>query len=214
MDDAPRGKNYPLSASKMSKTPSWIMLGFVLGAAFVLALPQRTPKPVPAVAVPASGPANPAVPREPPPLSRIEIIFEKYGEGAVWSDNVTEVAMWDSVVERYADFYEIRRLEGKLYFRSIPQLTRRIIARGKIQADALLQFTETEEQYREWQEHGRTERPIERMWQKPARAPAISVAPPAVPTMDTPKLDLAAPSINPTLTLPVKKDGARPDKGP
>lgn len=188
------------------------MLGFVLGALFVFALPDRTPKSAPAVAITATEPARPVVPRDPPPLSRIEIIFEKYGEGAVWSDNTTEVAMWDSVEERYADFYEIRRLDGKLYFRSIPQLTRRIIARGKIQADALLQFTETEEQYRDWDEHGRRERPIERMWQKPARAPAISVAPPSVPAMDTPKLELVAPPINPTLTLPAKKDGAVPGK--
>lgn len=212
MDDEPPGKTYPLAASKMSKTPSWIMLGFVLGALFVVALPPRKPQPARPVAVVPGEPARPAAPREPPPLSRIEIIFEKYGETAVWSDNTTEVALWDPVEERYADFYEVRRLDSKLYFRSIPQLTRRIIARGKVPADALLQFTETEEQYREWQEHGRSERPIERMWQKPTRAPAISIAPPTVPPLETPKFELTPPPINPTLTVPGKKDAPRPGK--
>lgn len=212
MDHEPPQKTYPLSASKMSKTPSWIMLGFVLGALFVFALPKRTLKPArPAGAVPQE-PAKPAVPRDPPPLSRIEIIFEKYGEGAIWSDNTTEVAMWDPIEERYADFYEVRRVNGKLYFRSLPQLTRRIIARGKMPADSLLQFTETEEQYREWQEHGRNERPIENMWRKPARAPVISVAAPTAPAMETPKLELTAPAINPTLTLPPGKEVVRPGK--
>ena len=28
-------KHYPISTAKMSKTPSWIMLGFLLAAAFV-----------------------------------------------------------------------------------------------------------------------------------------------------------------------------------
>ncbi len=212
MDDQPPGKSYPLSASKMSKTPSWIMLGFLLGALFVLALPQRKTKAPPPVAILPGEPARPAVPREPAPLSRIEIIFEQYGEGAVWSDSTTEVAMWDPVEERYADLYEVRRMDGKLYFRSIPQLTRRVISRGKVPADSLLQFTETEEQYREWNEHGRTERPIERMWQKPARAPAISVAPPTAPAIETQKFELVPPPINPTLTLPGKKDAPRPGK--
>ena len=35
-EDTPKPeKRYPLPASKLSKTPSWIMLGFLLGAIFV-----------------------------------------------------------------------------------------------------------------------------------------------------------------------------------
>ena len=139
-------------------------------------------------------------------------MFEKYGEGAVWSDNTTEVAMWDPTEERYADFYEVRKIDGKLYFRSIPQLTRRIIKRGKVEADSLLQFTETEEQFREWEQYGRTERPIEWMWKKPERSPGMTVPPPTAPAMETPKLDLAPPAINPTLTTPGKKEAPAPGK--
>jgi hypothetical protein len=210
MDDDTPEKNYPLAASKMSKTPSWIMLGFLLGALFVLAVRPPAPKPAPGPAPVAAEPAKPSAPRDPPPLSKIEIIFEKFGEGAVWSDNTTEVAMWDTTEERYADFYEVRRIDGKLYFRSIPQLTRRIIKRGKVESNALLQFTETEEQFREWEQYGRTERPVEWMWKKPERSPGMTVPPTTAPKME--KLDLAPPAINPTLPVPGKKEAPAPGK--
>lgn len=164
MDDdiPPPARNYPKSTAKMSKTPSWIMLGFILGAAFVAALPPRKKKaaaPLPemrAVPPPAS-----TAPREPQPLTTIEAVFADWGRHAVWSDDLTEVALWNSRDKDYTDFYEVRRLGGVLYFRSIPKLTRRIVARGKHVAESPLQFTETEEQYQEWQQFGRRERPAE-----------------------------------------------------
>jgi hypothetical protein len=173
------------AVAKMSQVPSWIMVGFVIGALTVWLWPKAKPTP----AEPGSPPvvvAEPAaVPRQPGPLSRIEAVFERFGEGAVWSDNVTEVALWDPASERYADFYEIRRIEGNLYFRTIPALTRRVIARGKPQPDSPVQFTETEEQYREWYEHGRNERPIENLWRKapPPPKPAAVVVPPVSPVV-------------------------------
>ena len=187
------------SVAKMSKVPSWIMLGFVLGALSVLLLPKSKPASVP-VAAPVLAVESPVSPRQPGPLSRIEAVFERFGEGAVWSDNVTEVAMWDPATERYADFYEIRRVEGNLYFRTIPALTRRVIARGKPQPDSPLQFTETEDQYREWYEHGRNERPIENLWKK---AP-----PPPKPATVT------APAVSPAIPAKVQVDLGRPDLPP
>lgn len=180
-DDNPPEKTYPLSPAKMSKTPSWIMLGFVLGALFVLALPPRTPKPPPAPPPAAPAPA-PREAREPPPLSRIEAVFEVWGQHAVWDgEKKTEVALWDPKEEAFSDFYEVRQIDGKLYFRSIPRLTRRVISRGKPMPDCPLRFTETEEQYQEWLEHGRRERPIQRMWEPPPRkANRATVAPPAI----------------------------------
>jgi hypothetical protein len=179
------------SVSKMSKIPSWIMLGFVLGALSVLLFPK--PKPVASVVATAAVATvePPVAPRVPGPLSRIEAVFERFGEGAVWSDNSTEVALWDPATERYADFYEIRKVEGNLYFRTIPAFTRRVIARGKPQPDSPLQFTETEDQYREWYEHGRNERPIENLWNKapPPPKPA-AVAVPAVSPSSPAKVDL------------------------
>jgi hypothetical protein len=209
-DERPARKDYPLTVSKMSKTPSWILLGFVLGAAFVLTFNPRRPRPAPPVQPAVTEPAKPAVPREPPPLSLIEAVFEKEGQAAVWSGDTTEVALWVPAEERYADFYEVRRIDGKLYFRSIPALTRRIIMRGKPQPDALLQFTETEEQFREWEEYGRRERPFERMWQKPNRPAANSVPAPTLPSMPAPKLEITPPPINPTLPPPSPKKAETP----
>lgn len=162
-DDEPKAENrYPISAAKLSKTPSWIMLGFLLGAAFVIALPplrkSRAPEPP---APRAEEPIRPATPREPPQLTTIEAVFADWGRYAVWSDDVTEVALWNSHDKAFTDFYEVRRLGNAFYFRTISRLTRRIISRGKPLPESPLQFTETEEQYREWLNYGRAERPRE-----------------------------------------------------
>jgi len=173
------------SADKLSKTPSWIMLGFILGAVFVAALPPWRQPPAPAAApVPALEPARPSAPREPAPLTTIEAVFAEWQRHAVWSDDTTEVALWNIRDKAFTDFYEVRRYGEALYFRTLPKLTRRIITHGKPLAGAPLQFTETEEQYQEWREHGRTERPAAQDL-RPAAPPApveraITVTPPAL----------------------------------
>lgn len=140
----------------MSMTPSWVMLGFVLGALFVVALPPFQEKPAP---VAAPRPVETPRTSPPPQLSTIEAVFAAWGERAGWDDDVTEVALWDTDKGGFSQFYEVRRVGEKLYFRTIPRLTRRVINHGKpLPADCPLQFTETEERYREWLEHGRTER--------------------------------------------------------
>jgi len=141
---------------KMSMTPSWIMLGFVLGALFVVALPSFE-KEVPPPALPLIRPPEPAAPKL-GQITTIEAVFAAWGEHAVWSDDVTEVSLWNTETNRYDDSYEVRRVEDKFYFRSLPRLTRRVIKRGKPVPECPLLFTETEEQYREWLEHGRSER--------------------------------------------------------
>lgn len=206
-DEDPPKKQYPPSVSKMSKVPSWIMLGFVLGALFVLALPKR-PAPPPAAA-PARKPqtAAAAAPRPPPPLSRIEAVFEDWGKHAVWHDDATEVALWDPAEERYADFYEVRRMNGALYFRSIPKLTRRPIDRGKDFERSPLLFTETEEQYREWEERDRARRPLERMWKPPP--PKLPQVQPQMPAVEKPIAPEAQPMQRPeweTIRKPAPAD--------
>lgn len=196
-DDEPKPekKSYPLSTSKMSKTPSWIMLGFLLGAVFVAALPPLRKKPAPeTVALKAIEPGRPAAPREPGPLTTIEYVFAEWDKHAVWSDDVTEVAMWNIGEKAYSDFYEVRRIGGVFYFRTIPRLTRRVIARGKHLSESPLQFTESEEQYREWQTYGRSERPPERE----APAPPRSVSPtPAAPAPMDNSVRIVAPALPP-----------------
>lgn len=165
-DDAERTEEaYPLTKAgpKFSTTPSWVMVGFVFGALTVFAM-MRTREPVAPAATAAAPTVVPAVPVEPRPtplLTTIEAVFELWGQHAVWHANTTEVALWNKQEGRFADCYEVRRSGGVLYFRSIPHLTRRVIRHGKELTDSPLQFTETEEQYREWLEHGRRERPAE-----------------------------------------------------
>lgn len=165
MEDDPEvpPKRYPLSPAKMSKTPSWIMLGFVLGALTVIALPplrKSTPRPVMAesrgAADKESNQRNDPAP--PPQLTTIEAVFALWGQHAAWTDSMTEVALWNSHRQSYSDFYEVMRDGNTFYFRSIPTLTRRIIERGKPMPDSPLLFTETEAEYQEWRQHGRSER--------------------------------------------------------
>jgi len=159
-DDAPEPEQRRSpSIAQLSKTPSWIMLGFVIGAAFVAALPPLRPPPPARPVVPQTPlPPPPPAPRRAPVLTTIEAVFAEWGKHAVWSDDVTEVAMWNGQDRAFSDFYEVRRIAGAYYFRSISKLTRRIIARGKPMSESPLQFTETEEQYQEWWQHGRKER--------------------------------------------------------
>ncbi len=157
-DDAPPPERRPGAppAAKLSKTPSWIMLGFVLGALFVTALPSRRKVPEPP-AVGVVPPPAPPVPRAAPLLTTVEAVFAEWGRFAVWSDHVTEIALWNAQDRAFSDCYEVRRVDGVFYFRSIPALTRRLISRGRPMPESPLRFTETEEQYQEWRQHGRSE---------------------------------------------------------
>ena len=197
-DDEPRPeKPYPVSTAKMSKTPSWIMLGFLLGAAFVAALPPLRNKPMPERAtIRPVEKARPEGPKEPPQLMIIEAVFAEWGQHAVWSGDVTEVALWNVREKAYNQFFEVRRTGDAYYFRTIPRLTRRIISRGKPLPDSPLQFTESEEQYAEWHSYGRTERPVERQ-----PRPQPSTPPPAPAPVDR-SINITAPALPPVEIAP------------
>lgn len=206
-DESKAGKQYPLSTSKMSKTPSWIMLGFLLGAVFVAALPPLRKKPAPEMPTfRAVEPAKPSAPRDPGPLTTIEDVFATWGKHAVWSDDVTEVALWSVQEKAFADFYEVRRVGDVYYFRTIPRLTRRIIARGKPIPESPLQFTETEEQYREWQNYGRSEHSPER---EPLVRPRSVVAPPSTAPVDS---SVSTVKLVPPALPPPEFPARRPEK--
>jgi len=140
----------PPPVSKLSKTPSWIMLGFVLGALFIWSLersPDTTPL-APAVIEPEK-PTAPVAPLPPPRLSDVEAVFAMWGGGAIWENDITEVALWTPETKRYSDFFEVIRSGENLYFRSIPRLTRRILDHG-VKVNSPLQLTETEAHHQEW----------------------------------------------------------------
>jgi hypothetical protein len=143
----------PVPRAKLSKTPSWITLGFVLGALFVLALPRSEKK-----ATPSGSTDEPprVVQLERPKLTEAEAVFMEWERYAVWKNGVTQIAMWDTEKRSFSIFYEVLRQNGEYYFRSIPRLTRPILTRG-VPADAPLQFAETDESRRAWLDHGQYE---------------------------------------------------------
>lgn len=156
-------------AERPSRAFSWALTGFLLGGACVYAYLRPRPTPAdsaPPVGVVAAPVPAPAVP--PRALATVEAVFAEWGDRASWTGNVTEIALWNSAAGAFAEYYEVRRIGGQLYFRSIPALTRRVIRRGKEDPSCPLVFTETEAEYREWLQHGRTERPAEDVPVKPA----------------------------------------------
>ncbi|MBI4626324.1 MAG: hypothetical protein HY736_24285 [Verrucomicrobia bacterium] len=204
----------PPAQPKLSMTPSWVMLGFVLGALFVFALQPRENKSASPAPAPPAQPAAPAPPLPPPRLTTIEAVFADWGAFALWDNDTTEVALWNTDQRGYTDFHEVRRAGGTLYFRTIPRLTRRIVNRGKpLPESCPLQFTETEEHYREWFEHGRTERPSQTRRAPPRPVPATPVAP-AIEraAMPPPRVEPPAPErVNaPLPEARVPKEAGRP----
>jgi hypothetical protein len=149
MDEETQTPSEPAKA-KPSQVPSWVTLGFVLGALFVMALPKRggeeaRPRPPAGDAV-AAKPAKPAAAR---PITTIEAVFAAWDKYAVWSNNTTEVALWNTDTMNYSDCYEVLRTADGYYFRSIPSLTRPVLTHGVVQ-ESPLQFTETARQRQEW----------------------------------------------------------------
>ena len=153
--DEPESTEAPVpSVSRLSKTPSWIMLGFLLGALFVWSLPHPPPPPAPAAVV-ADKPEAPVV-LSAPRLTAIEAVFEEWGRYAVWENDVTEVALWNSEARAYTDCFEVVRTGDHSYFRSIPRLTRPVLTRG-IRENSPLQFTELPGDRAEWMRQVREE---------------------------------------------------------
>lgn len=177
----------PPSPSQLSKIPSWISLGFVLGALFVWALPA--PEVEAPVTTPASEPpptvASAPVRSGPAPLSDIEAVFEVWGHYAVWYNDLSEVALWDTETKAYSRYYEVLRNGNTYYFRTIDRLTRPILTHGVL-VESPLQYTETEAMREEWLREKREEdwkmikasNPLQ-----PTPAPPIAPAetPPAAP---------------------------------
>jgi len=169
MDDAPLSSRSTRSPARMSRTPSWVLLGFGLGVFFMWLLPRDEAPPAPPSAK-ASAPAKPAAPAK-RRLSDIEAVFEVWGRYAVWDQNRTEVALWNSSANSYADFYEVLREDDTLWFRSIPRLTRPLIAHAT-KSDAPLVFTETAEMRRSWLESRGEMQSARPVPPEPAPAPA------------------------------------------
>ena len=132
---------------KSSTVPVWLTLGFVGGLAFgwmLLREPAKTPAssaattnaPAPTVAVPDNAPKDIAT------LGATEQYFQRWGGYAVWENQTTQFAVWNGRKQRHADFYEVRRADGKFYFRTLPQLSWVLVDHGP-KSRAPIWFAET-----------------------------------------------------------------------
>lgn len=141
----------------LSKVPSWIMLGFVIGCIVALAVKdniddrKRVKAEAQAKAQAAQAAQIEAKKPEPKPETRrltldaMEALFLQWKERAIWRHDVTEVAFWNPENNQYSEFVEIFRNGEELYFRTIPRLTRPLLPVSDAEAGMPLRFTETEE---------------------------------------------------------------------
>lgn len=173
--------------SQLSKTPSWVMLGFVLGALFVSALPRHeAPAPRPIMVAPER-----SAEREPPLLTTVEAVFSEWSDYAIWENDTTQIALWNSAKGEFAEFYEVRRTDDGFYFRSITQLTHPLVRHGKpLPSECPLRFTESAEHYRQWLGQGRAEPRTKRSetTYNPPFTPPMPVLPANTPTVPPPTL--------------------------
>lgn len=130
----------PVARPKLSKTPSWVMLGFLLGALFVWAMNNR-PRPSTAVTPPPVPPPKVATPAAalPSRLTDIEAYFEEWRQYALWANDLTYVVAWDSASSSYRDAFEVLQVGDKRYFRSVPR-PRGMRVREGVPHNSLFQF--------------------------------------------------------------------------
>lgn len=135
-----------MASPPRSLAPLWLTVGFGAGLAFGWAAfrgeaPRAVDAPVAPNASSAATPDCTEIPGNAGTLRAIERTFERWGGYAVWENDITEIAAWDARRKRHSDFYEVRRHEGRFYFRSLAALTRPIIDHG-VSATLPVAFTE------------------------------------------------------------------------
>jgi hypothetical protein len=144
-DDLP-----PVPREKLSKTPSWIMVGFVLGCVSAYVADheiekRRAQPPVEPPVIVNPPDSAPAVPTSAMRLSQNEVdaIFRQFAERAVWENDITEVAVWNPVMQKFTDLVEVMRSGEYFYYRPIQRLTRPLIS-NEPEPGVLVLFTEPE----------------------------------------------------------------------
>lgn len=134
----------------LSKTPSWVMLGFVIGCIVMWTIKTESPAPAPVRPQPTtSAPSTPPTFQAPPEkedkpdasLSDMEAVFDRWKGDAIWHHDLTEVAFWNRTTNKYDNFVEVLRNGDDYYFRTIPKLTQNLIEAG-VPHDAPIKFTE------------------------------------------------------------------------
>jgi hypothetical protein len=182
-----------MSAPSRSLAPLWLTLGFAAGLAFGWGAFRNAAAPVAAKTASPAAPDRTEIPVNAGTLRAVEQVFQRWGGYAAWERDVTEIAAWDARRKRHSDFYEVRRHDGKLYFRSLAALTRPVIDHG-VSTTMPVAFTEPQwmrdQFYREHPDYD------------PATAPRMDLPPrpperyPDTSTIPTPT-DTVTPSLTP-----------------
>lgn len=136
----------------LSQVPSWLMVGFLGGVITMWLFRSPSPEtaPAPAAAEPTVAVAVETVPKEETAaaeasLAFAEAIFDTYRDWGFWTDDKTEIALWNTETMSFSDHFEvIRTLEGD-YFRSISEFSRLPLP-GYGPPNSPILFTETTEQ--------------------------------------------------------------------
>ncbi len=148
MSETPAPKPSP---EKLSKAPSWMLIGFVAGILVAhsgIRYYDTHWKPIPA---PPPEPVRPPTPEEKaeraaknrPDLWLVEALFEQRAPEAIWQDNLTEIILWNAATNDFKDGVEVLRRGEKFYYRSIDKLTRLPLDQG-VAPNATLVLTEPE----------------------------------------------------------------------
>jgi hypothetical protein len=145
-DDLP-----PIPREKLSRTPSWIMVGFVLGCIFAYVaegeLEKRRPGPAAEAAAPSRAVSPVAISETPPAMrlsqNEVDAMFRQVAENAVWENDLTQIAVWNPRTRKFSDLVEVMRSGDYFYYRPMSRLTRPLIT-AEAGPGVLVLFTETE----------------------------------------------------------------------
>lgn len=160
----------------MSRAPLWLTAGFALGLGFGWLFFVTEEKPKVTVSTPQPPPdLRPAptakIRRDAGTLAEVEKVFQRWGGYAVWANDVTEIALWREQTKRRDDFYEVRRVGGKFYFRTLTRLSRPVIDHG-VRSNLPIEFTETQAMYDAFhREHPDYDQTVEPLVELPPRPP-------------------------------------------
>jgi hypothetical protein len=141
-DEITPRKPYPPGPARMSKVPSWISVGFVIGALVGWTVREPKPAPPPQTRIVEVTRPDP----HPIKISTVEAIFEEWRQFAAWrDDDTTEIEIFNTDTNQH-DAYEVRRVDDRFYFRTLPRLTRKLIDYGdKLPPNAPIRFAGVEE---------------------------------------------------------------------
>ena len=148
-EDTPQENNKP------SQIPSWVMVGFVLGVLTMWgfqssedsepAAAEATANATPETSTSGAPTENPLMQDGKPSIEMVQRLFSGLREWAFWTDDRTEIAVWNATTSGFTDHFEIIRGDDRDYFRAIPRFSR-LPLEGYGPEHSPILFTETAEQ--------------------------------------------------------------------